>query len=76
MPATRIYLILDRATGNALRGVRAATQPSALAHYSADALAVVLPTQDQLIAAIRAGVPIDEPPADKAAEAAQAGARG
>lgn len=62
MPATRIYLILDRATGNALRGVRAATQPSALAHYSADALAVVLPTQQQLIAATRAGVPSDDDP--------------
>ena len=64
-PRGRLYLIRDKATGAALRLSRATTQAGALARYSATALTVALPTQAELIAAARAGVPCDDdPPGD------------
>lgn len=65
-PAGRLYLIRDRQTGAALRLSRATTQAGALARYSATALTVALPTQAELIAAARAGVPCDDDPPEAA----------
>jgi hypothetical protein len=56
----RLYLIRDRDTGRPLRLSRATTQAGALARYSAHALDVSLPSQSELIAAARAGVPTDD----------------
>ncbi len=56
---TRYYAISDRATGKTVRLVRSTTQDRALAHYVADTLAVRLATQDDIIAAVEAGVPRD-----------------
>lgn len=56
---TRYYSISDAATGKTLRLVRANTQDRALARYVADTLAVRLATQDDIIAAVEAGVPRD-----------------
>ena len=59
-PTGRLYLIRDKASGQPLRLSRATTQAGALARYSATALTVALPTQAELIAAARAGVPCDD----------------
>lgn len=76
-PDTRLYEVIDRATGQTLRLSRAKTRDGALAKYVSGALDVRLPTQPQLIAAVRAGVPSDDDAtADRRAEADAAGVRG
>lgn len=59
-PKGRLYLIRDKDTGRMLRLSRATTQAGALARYAAHALDVCLPSQGDLIAAGRDGVPSDD----------------